>query len=99
MATLRNQRKLAALNKENCEEHPRRNMAQNSNVLRSQENYITQFFEEIEERVTHKLSQEFSRTKNRILGALARLDDFLMSPLIQGYGDVSERIWHKPGNE
>ena len=31
-----------------------------------------------------KLSQEFSRTENRILGALARLDDFLMNLLIQG---------------
>ena len=37
-----------------------------------------------EGRVTKKLSQEFSRTKNRILGALARLDDFIMNPLLQG---------------
>ena len=40
-------------------------------------------FEEIGGRVTKKLSQEFSRMENRILGALARLDDFLMKPLIQ----------------
>ena len=32
MATLRNKRKLAALNKENFEEHPRSNLAQNSNA-------------------------------------------------------------------
>ena len=63
MATLRNKKKLAALNKENCEEHPRNNMAQNSNVPRSQEGYITQISEEIEGRVTKKLSQEFSRIK------------------------------------
>ena len=81
----RNKRKLAALNKENCEEHPRSNLAQNSNVPRSQEEYITQVCEKIEGRVTKKLSQEFSRTENRILGALARLDDFLMNPLIQGH--------------
>ena len=31
------------------------------------------------------LSKEFSRTENRILGALARLDDFLMNPLLQGH--------------
>ena len=31
------------------------------------------------------MSKEFSRTKNRILGVLARLDDFLMNPLIQDY--------------
>ena len=61
MATIRNKKKLAALNKENCEEHPRNNMAQNSNVPRSQEDYITQVSEEIEGRFTKKLSQEFSR--------------------------------------
>ena len=82
MATLRTKKKLATLNKEKCEEHPRNKMAQNSNVPRSQEDYITQVSEGIEGRVTKKLSQEFSRTKNRILGALARLDDFLMNPLI-----------------
>ena len=71
MATLKSIRKLAALNKENCEEHPRSSMAQNSNVPRSQEDYITQVSEEIEGRVTKKLSQEFSMTENRISGALA----------------------------
>ena len=80
----RNKRKLALLNKENCEEHRRSNLAQNSNVPRLQEDYITQVSEEIERGVTKKLSQEFSRTENRILGALARLDDFLMNPLLQG---------------
>ena len=84
MAT-RNKRKLAALNKENGEEHPRSNLAQNSNVSRPQEDYIIQVFEEIEGRVTKRLSKEFSRTENRILGALARLNDFLMNPLIQDY--------------
>ena len=88
MAT-RNKRKLAALNKKNCEEHPRSNLAQNSNVPRSQEDYITQVSEEIEGRVTKKLSQEFSRTENRLLGALARLDDFLISPLIQGHSGTT----------
>ena len=59
-------------------------MAQNSNVPRSQEDYITQVSEEIEGRVTKRLSKEFSRTEKRIVGALARLDDFLMNPLLQG---------------
>ena len=45
---------------------------------------MTQVSEEIEGRVTKKLLQEFSRKECRILGALARLDDFLMKPLIQG---------------
>ena len=88
MAT-RNKRKLAALNKENCEEHPRSNLAQNSTAPISQQDYITQVSEEIEGRVTKKLSQEFSRTENRILGALARLDDFLMNPLLQGHSGTT----------
>ena len=81
--TTRNKRKLAALNKENCEEHPRSNLAKNSSTPRSQD-YITQVSEEIEGRVTKRLSKEFSRTENRILGALAQLDDFLMNPLLPG---------------
>ena len=87
--TTRNKRKLAALNKENCEEHPRSNLAQNSSAPRSQEEYITQVSEEIEGRVTKRLSKEFSRTENRILGALARLDDFLMNPLLPGYSGAT----------
>ena len=82
MAT-QNKKKMAALNKENCEEHPRSILAQNSNVPRSQEDYIAQVSEEIDGRVTKMLSKEFSRTENRILGSLARLADFLMSPLLQ----------------
>ena len=36
-------------------------MAQNLNVLTLQEDYITQVSEEIEGRISKKLSQEFSR--------------------------------------
>ena len=97
---IQNKRKLATLNKENCDEHPRSNLAQNSNVPRSQEDYLSQVSEEIEGRVTKRLSKEFSRTENRILGALARLDDFFMNPLLQGHsGALPERIKYKPGNE
>ena len=87
--TTRKERKLAALNKENCEENPRSNMAQNPGVPRSQEDYITQVSEETEERVTKRLSKEFSRTENRILGALARPDDFLMNPLLPGHSGTT----------
>ena len=98
--TTRNKRKLAALNRENCKEHPRSNLAQNSNAPRSQEDYITQFSEEIGGKDTKRLSKEFSRTENRILGALARFDDFLMNPLLQGHsGGLSEPVKYKPGNE
>ena len=66
------------------------NLAQNSKVPRSQEDYITQISEEIERRVTKRLSKEFSRTENRVLGALARLDDFLMNPLLQGHSGTTQ---------
>ena len=64
-------------------------MAQNSGAPRSQEDYITQVSEEIEGRVTKRLSKEFSRTENRILGALARLDEFLMNPLLPGHSGTT----------
>ena len=91
MATGSNKQRFAAFNEENCEKYPRSNWAQNTNVPRSQEDYITQVFEEIEGRVAKKVSQEFSRIENRILGALSQLVGFLLNPLIQA--------WHKPGNE
>ena len=84
MAT-RNKRKLAALKKKHCEVQPRRNLAQNSNVRISREDYLNQVSEEIEGRVTKRLSQEFSRTENCILCALARLDVLLMNPLYQNH--------------
>ena len=89
MATFGNEKKLSALNKENFEEHPRSNLAQNSNVPRSQGDYITQVSVEIERRVTKKLSKEFGRTENRILGALARLESFLMNPLVQDHSGAA----------
>ena len=82
--TTRNKRKLAALNKENCEENPRNSMAHNSGAPGSQEDYIIQVSAEIEGRVTKRLSKEFSQTENCILCALASFDDFLMSPLLPG---------------
>ena len=91
MTTLRIKKKLAVLKKENCEgeEHPGSNLAQNANVPRSKEDYISQVFEEIEGKVTKKLSQEFSKTENRILGALSLLDGFLMNPLIQSHSGTT----------
>ena len=83
------------MSKENCEEHPRINLASTSSVTRSQEDYKTQVSEEIEGRFTKKLSQEISRTENRILGALARLDDFLMNPLLQGHSGTTPKTSRK----
>ena len=89
MAILKIMRKLAALNKECCEEHPKSNLVQNTNAPRSEEDYITQVSEEIEGRVTEKWSQEFSGTENRILGAISRLKDFLLNPLIEGHSGIA----------
>ena len=83
MATLRNKRRLAAVTRETLEEHPRNGQSQNTYVPRINEEYITQVSEEIEGRVTKKLSQEFSRTESRILGALSKLDEFLSNQQIQ----------------
>ena len=47
------------------------------------EEYITQVSEEIEGRVAKKLSQEFSRTKSRILGAFSKPDEFLLNPQVR----------------
>ena len=91
-------RKIAALNKENCEENPRSNLAQKSDFLRSQVDYINQVSEEIEGRVTTKLSQDFSRTESRILDALSHLHDFLLKPLFQGHsGTAPETLQRRPG--
>ena len=81
---------MTAFNKENCEEHPKSNLAQSSNAPRSQKDYITQVSQEIEGSVTKRLSKDFSRTENRILGALAHLDDFLMNPLLQGCSGTTQ---------
>ena len=83
MTTLRNKRKLAAVTRETQEEHPRNGQSWNTSVARINEEYITQVSEEIEGRVTKKLSQEISRTESCILGALSNLDEFLLYPQIR----------------
>ena len=82
MATLWNKRKLAAVTTKRQEEHPRNGQSRNTSVPRINEEYITQVSEEIESRVSKKLSLEFSRTESRILGALTKLDEFLSNQLI-----------------
>ena len=83
MPTFRNKRKLAAVARDTQEEHPRIGQSRNTSVPRINEEYITQICEEIEGRVTKKLSQEFSRTESRILCALSKLGEFLLNPQIR----------------
>ena len=91
MATLRNKKKLAAVTREIQEENPRNGQSRNTSVPRINEEYITQLSEEIEGRVTRKLSQEFNRTESRILVALSRLDEFLLNQQVRTHsGTVPE---------
>ena len=76
MATMRNHRNLEAVNRYNHEEPPRDNQSRNTVVPGIQEDYIAQ---EIKGRVTTKLSREFIRTESRNLGALRKLDAFLLN--------------------
>ena len=88
MATLKNKRKLTAKVRE-TQEHPRNNQSQNSAAPGITEVYIAQVSEEIEGRVTKKLSQEFSKTVSRILGALSKLGDILLNPQIRTFSGTT----------
>ena len=83
MASLKSKRKLATVTRETQEEHPRNGQSRNNSVPRINEEYIAQVSEEIEGRVIKKLSQEFSRIESRILGALSKLDEFLLNEQIR----------------
>ena len=82
LATMRNKRKLAAVSRETPEGN---RSSREQNVLDPELNqdYISQVSEEIEGRVTKKLSKEFSKTESRILGALSKLDEFLLNPQVR----------------
>ena len=82
MVTLRNKRKLAAVTKETQEENRRNGQSRNTSVPRINEEYITQVSEQVEGRVTKRLSQEFNRTESRILAALSKLVKFLLNQQI-----------------
>ena len=82
MATLRNKRKLAAVSRE-TPESTRGGRAQSILDPELTQDYISQVSEEIEGRVTKKLSKEFSRTESWILGALSKLDEFLLNPQVR----------------
>ena len=82
MATLRNKRKLAAVSRE-TPEGSRSSRAQNVLDPEVIQDYISQVSEEIEGRVTQKLSKEISKTESRILGALSKLDELLLNPQVR----------------
>ena len=82
MATLRNKRKLAAVSRETPEITTNTQLQNTLDPEMAQE-YISQVSEEIEGRITKKFSKEFSRTESRILGALSKLDEFLLNPQVR----------------
>ena len=84
MATLRNKRKLAAVSRE-THEKTRSSQSQNTLDPEMAQEYISLVSEEIEGRVTKKLSKEFSRTRRAfwVLGALSTLDEFLLNPQVR----------------
>ena len=82
MATLRNKRKQAAVSRERPE-NTRNSHSQNTLDPEMAQEYISLVSEEIERRVTKKLSKWFSRTESRILSALSKLDEFLLNPEVR----------------
>ena len=101
MATLRNKRKLAANNGDIQEEHPRKNQVRLTTVPRIEEDYLTPRLQELEGRVTKKLSEEFSRTECFGRPVLARrISSELKSSgsLRTRSGDIPEFKWKKLGN-
>ena len=81
---MRNKRKLAAVSRETPEGS---RGSRGRNVLDPEltQDYISQVSEEIEGRVTKKLSKEFNKTESRILGALSKLDEFLLNPQVRTF--------------
>ena len=93
MATLRNKRKWAAVTRKTQKESPRNGQSRNTSVPRINEEFIAQVSEEIEGRVTKKLSQEYSRTESRILGTLSKLDEFLLNQQIRMHSGTVPEIF------
>ena len=81
MATLRNNRKLAVFSRQDPE-NIRNALSQNGLDPEMAQEYISQVSEEIEGRVTKKLSKEINKTESRTLGALSRLDEVLLNPQV-----------------
>ena len=110
MATLGNRRKLAAVSRETPESN-KNSRAQKTVDPELTQDYNSQVSEEIEGRVTKKLSKEFSRTESRIFVALSNLDEFLLNPQVRncfvavpgtfrnGHSENRETTGHRSSND
>ena len=101
MGTMRN--KLATTNKDKYEDHPRNNQARKRNSPRTVEDYITLVSEEIEGRVTKKLSQKLISTEAHF-GRLVPSRGISSETTRRGSirtrsGDIPELKQKKLGNE
>ena len=82
MATKGNKPMLAAVSWE-TQEHPRNRQSQNISISCFNEEIIRQVVEDVEGRVSKKLSREISRTDSPNLGALFELKNILLNPYIR----------------
>ena len=82
MATIWLKRKSAAVSRE-TPEGSRGTRARNVLDPELTQDYTSQVSEEIEGRVTKKLSKEFRKTESRILGDLSKLDELLLNPQVR----------------
>ena len=98
MATLRNKRILAAVSRE-TPEGSRSSKGQNVLDPALTQDYISQVSEEIEGRVTKKLTKEFNKTESRILGALSKLDELLLNPQVRTCSVAVQRTSRNANSE
>ena len=76
---MKNERKLAAVVGESQKDYLRKSQSTNTVIPIIRCDYIIQVLEEIERRLTVKLSLEFSRPASQFLGALSKLGDFVLN--------------------
>ena len=82
MATLKNKKKLAAVLRETPEKTRNCQLLNTLDPEMAQE-YISKVSEKMEGRIIKKFSKEFRWTESRILGALSKLDEFLLNPQVR----------------
>ena len=82
MATLRNKGNLTAVLRQ-APKYTRNSESKNIFDPVMAEEYIAQVSEEIEGKVTRRLSKNFSRTESRNLGALSQVDEVLLNPQVR----------------
>ena len=93
MTTLPNKRKIVAVAREG-QENSRNSQARNTAVPQINKDNITQLPEEKEGSLTKTWPQDFYRTESQFLGALSKLNNFLLNPQVrERSGTVTESFW------